>query len=138
MRFLALFLFALITACTPVTQAHPVIEAHAQAFNAGDIDAMSSYQHPDIEWFNVSEATLFIEVKGRDALTDMMREYIASSPGTVGSLRDWSINGDFVAVTETAHWTDSEGNAKDQSALTVYQLEDDLIRRVWYYPAKRD
>ena len=48
-------------------------------------------------------------------------------------IRDRSLNGDYVGVTETAHWVNDEGEEKSQSALTVYELQENLVRRVYYY-----
>jgi len=48
---------------------------------------------------------------------------------------DWNVNVPYVSVTETANWTATDGTKKSQSSMTVYELEDNLIRRVWYYPA---
>ena len=35
-----------------------------------------------------------------------------------------------------AEWQ-AEGKDKRQSSLCVYELQDGLVRRVWYYPAVR-
>lgn len=124
-----------LTACNQAAPPHPVIIAHVDAFNAKDIAAMAKVEHPEIEWFAVSGSDLTLEISGRDALSDMMEGYLKANPSVTGTLRDWSINGNFIAVTETAAWTTKNGQKKSQSALTVYELEDGLIRRVWYYPA---
>lgn len=126
---------AMLTACQPAATSHPVIVAHVEAFNAGDIVAMGQVQHPDIEWLTVDGSDVLIEVAGRDALAVVMTDYLASNPSVIGTLRDWSVNGDYISVTETASWVTENGEKKAQSALSVYQIEDDLIRRVWYYPS---
>lgn len=112
-----------------------IISEHVRAFNAGDVEAMAKMQHPDIEWLSVSGSNISIEVAGRDALAKSMTEYFKSPTKVTGTLRDWSINVPYVSVTETAAWTATDGTKKSQSSLTVYELEDNLIRRVWYYPS---
>jgi hypothetical protein len=134
---LILFIAALVAACQPAAAPHPVIVSHVSAFNAGDVAAMGRLEHPDIEWFSVENASLSIEVSGRDELASMMTDYMLANPTVTGTLRDWSINGDFISVTETASWMTDTGEKQSQSALSVYQMEGDLIRRVWYYPALR-
>lgn len=127
-----------ITACQQAAAPHPVIAAHVEAFNAGDVKAMSKSEHPDIEWLSINGSEVILEVKGRDALNEMMVEYLAENPSVKGTLRDWSQNGDYISVTETASWMTDKGEMKAQSSLSVYQMEDSLIRRVWYYPAVQD
>ena len=112
-----------------------IISEHVRAFNAGDVTAMAKMQHPDIEWLSVSGSAVSVEVSGREALTKSMTEYFQSPTKVTGKLRDWSINEPYVSVTETASWTAKDGTAKSQSSMTVYELKDNLIRRVWYYPS---
>ncbi len=137
MKRLTSFVIAchVLTACQQTATPHPVIAAHVDAFNAKDISAMAKVEHPDIEWFSVSGGDISLEVAGRDELSQMMEGYLKANPNVTGTLRDWSLNGNFIAVTETVSWTTATGEHKSQSALTVYELEDELIRRVWYYPA---
>lgn len=130
----------ILSACSQVEPAvtpepHPVVLAHVDAFNRQDAKAMAEVEHPDIEWLTAIGSEILVEVSGRESLTKSMEEFFESPTQITGTLRDWSINGNYIAVTETAHWSTSAGEAKSQSALTVYQLEDNLIRRVWYYPS---
>jgi len=112
-----------------------IISEHVRAFNAGDVEAMTKMQHPDIEWLSVSGTKLSVEVSGRDALSKNMTEYFKSPTKATGQLRGWSMNMPYVSVTETATWTRKDGSEASQSSLTVYELDNNLIRRVWYYPA---
>jgi len=99
---------------------------------------MTSLMHPDIEWVAVEGNDIEIHISGKESLTKAMQDWFKNPKLPQGSLRDWSLNGDHVAVTETAYWTNDAGEDKSQSALTVYQLKDGLIRRVYYYPATKD
>lgn len=112
-----------------------IVSAHVDAFNEGDVAGMSKMQHPDIEWLNISGANISMQASGRAALAKNMEDYFKSSTRVKGTLSNWNLNGDYVSVTETVRWKTTAGEAKSQSALTVYQLEDNLIRRVWYYPS---
>jgi hypothetical protein len=117
-------------------QTHPIISAYSQSYNAKDIETMAALMHPDIEWLSVNGNAIKIEVSGKGALVTEMDAWFAGGDLPKGSLRDWSLNGNYVAVSETASWKDNSGVEKSQSALTVYELENDLIRRVYYYPAE--
>lgn len=112
-----------------------IVMEHVRAFNAGNVEGMAKMQHPDIQWLSVKGNAVSVEVNGRAELKKNMTEYFKSPTKVTGTLRDWSVNAPYVSVTETASWTASDGTKKLQSSLTVYELEDNLIRRVWYYPA---
>jgi len=112
-----------------------IVSAHVDAFNEGDVAGMSKMQHPNIEWLNINGSTMTVQASGRAALAKNMQDYFNSTTRVTGTLRNWSLNGDYVSVTETVRWKAADGKTKTQSAITVYQLEDNLIRRVWYYPS---
>lgn len=95
---------------------------------------MGRVEHADIEWPRIIDSTVVVDVVGREELAPIMTDYRAASPSVTGTLRHWSVNGDYVSVTETASWVTEDGQKKAQSALTVYQIEGNLIRHVWYYP----
>ncbi len=135
--FMALVALSLL-ACTPPqsSDGHPVIMAYSQAYNDKDLAKMTSLMHPDIEWLSVSGEGMEVAAKGKDVLAAEMKRYFEAPTMPEGALNGWSLNGDYIAVTETASWTDDAGQDKSQSALTVYQIENNLVRRVWYYPAQ--
>jgi hypothetical protein len=49
-----------------------------------------------------------------------------------GSLRDWAVAGDLISVVETASVLGEDGVRTQSDTLTAYEIEDGLIRRVWY------
>lgn len=106
------------------------------AYNARDLDGMKRLSHPDIEWIAVEGSGVTVLAEGRAALVTEMEGFFASSADTTSSLSNWSVNGDYVAVTETARWTGKDGEGQSQSSIAVYQVEAGLVRRVWYYPAQ--
>lgn len=126
---------SLFSACQQAAEPHPVVVAHVDAFNARNFEAMSRVEHPEIEWLTVSDSEITVDVSGRDTLMEVVRDYTTSNPTVTGEIRDWSVNGNYISVVETARWKTDDGIPKAQSALSVYQLEDGLIRRVWYYPS---
>ena len=116
-----------------MSQQAKIISAYSAAWNAKKLDEMAALMHPEIEWLSVVGSAVKVETKGKEQLVDSLKAWFASPSLPTGSLRDWSINGNFVAVTETASWLDDAKQTQSQSSLTVYELEDNLIRRVYYY-----
>ena len=112
-----------------------IVAEHVRAFNAGNVEAMTKMQHPNIQWLSVKGNAVSVEVSGRAALAKNMTEYFKSPTKVTGTLKGWNVNTPYVSVTETASWTAKDGTKKIQSSMTVYELEDNLIRRVWYFPA---
>ena len=134
------FMLAVLSACADPRSPEDaipksIISEHTRAFNAADVQAMGKMQHPNIEWFSISGGQISLEVAGRDALAKNMTTYFKSPTRVTGKLKGWNVNTPFVSVTEVASWTAQDGAKKSQSSLTVYELQDNLIRRVWYYPA---
>ena len=139
--FLSLFLFCVTKASSAegaVSGPAAIISAYSAAWNTQNLEQMAALMHPDIEWLSVNGSETTVETQGKAALVNAMREWFASPNLPSGSLRDWSINGHFVAVTETASWLDKTQQLQSQSALTVYELTDNLIRRVYYYPSVKN
>ena len=123
---------------TPKATGHPIIQAYSNAYNEKDIESLRNLMHPDIEWVAVKGNDIEVHVSGKEALAGEMEKWFESPDLPTGSHRDWSINGNNVAVTEIAHWTTKDGEKKSQSALTVYELENNLVRRVYYFPETKN
>ncbi len=143
LRSLALFVAALLLPLQPVAAEKPasselqIAVAYVEAYNARDLDAMIALMHEDVEWLSIVGSEVSVFAKGKPDLSKQMEEYLAS-PSVPFSTVEGSVgDGRFVAVREVAHWKNSDGNARSQSALAVYEIVDGLIRRVWYYPATR-
>lgn len=130
----------IFTACSQaaVQEGHPVIQAYSNAYIAKDIDTMRSLMHSDIEWLNIKDNEIEVHLSGKESLTKEMENWFANPQQIEETQRDWSVSGNNIAVTEVATWTTNKGKKRSQSALTVYQLEDGLIRRVYYYPSVND
>ncbi|WP_370339413.1 nuclear transport factor 2 family protein [Parvularcula marina] len=139
-----LALIAAILLLTGIGHAEPaempasrdVIEDFVAAYNAKDLDGMMALAHPDIEWIAIDGSESEVFSAGTAALAEEMTGHFSSATFPHSELSNWSVNDDFVAVTETARWTGADGEEKAQSSIAVYQLEEGLIRRVWYYPSR--
>lgn len=120
------------SASSPVTAP---VTAFVEAYNARQLSPMTALMHPDIQWLAIDGDSVVVMADGKADLSAQMETYMASPSATRSTLSTPIVDGRFVAVQETAHWTNDAGDATAQSSLAIYELEDGLIRRVWYYPA---
>ena len=140
---LGLFGAALLLPALPAWAEQPspselqVAVSYVEAYNARDLPAMLALMHDEIEWLSVEGSEVLSFASGKEDLGAQMKAYLASPGATFSTVEGSVKDGRFVAVREVAHWTDAEGNARSQSALAVYEVEEGLVRRVWYYPATR-
>ena len=122
----------LLTACTHVknsTGALSVAEELVEAFNRHDAEAMARQVATNFELYYVDEAgASALAITGRDQLIKEMKGYFESQPSvksTVLSSMDGPV---YVSFREQI--------VGGQSSLAVYEIRDQLIQRVWYYPAE--
>lgn len=113
-----------------------IIARYVDAYNARDVDGMAALMHPDIQWLSVEGDEMVVFADGKADLIDQMTAYVGSPQATTSTLHREIINGDYLAVKETASWPKQDGTTGVQSAIAVYELSDGLIRRVWYFPAQ--
>lgn len=114
-----------------------IVSAYVDAYNSRDLDAMMALMHDEVEWLAVEGSTVSVFANGKQDLADQMKGYFASPMVTSSTIDRSLTDGQFVAAREIASWTAKDGTQRSQSALAVYQIEDGLVRRVWYYPASR-
>ena len=114
-----------------------IVAAYVDAYNARDIDAMLALMHDEVQWLSVEAESVSVFANGKADLAAQMREYIASTMVTTSEIDAGFVDGRFVAVREIARWNGQDGEPQEQSALAIYEIENGLVRRVWYYPATR-
>ncbi|MEP5937981.1 MAG: nuclear transport factor 2 family protein [Erythrobacter sp.] len=114
-----------------------IASAYVEAYNSRDLKEMSALMHDEVQWISIEGSEAAIFANGKADLIEQMRSYLTSPMATLSELDGSVTDGRFVAVREIARWSDAEGNPKSQSALAVYEIEEGLVRRVWYYPASR-
>ena len=138
-RVFAICLLATFAGCVAPSDSiavSPTVATYVDAYNDGDLESMSALMHPDIMWITVDGDTTSVMASGRDDLVAQMTAYIESGAATQSRLSDWATTGRFVSVKETATWDKSDGSVGSQSSIAVYELDENTIRRVWYYPAE--
>jgi len=110
------------------------VQAYVGAYNAHDIDAVLRLIHPDFVWLNLDGDEIKVEARGKEAIRTMLTSYFKGLPSARSEIESISTLGPWVSVRERAHWTGKNG-PKSQAALSVYEVRDGLLRRVWYYPS---
>lgn len=110
-----------------------VVERYMAAYNDHDVAAMIELAHPDVQWLRIDGEDLRVEAEGREALSEAMRSYFEAVPTTRSSIEAMMSSGNRVSVRERAEWVTSSGT-RSRTALSVYEIDDGMIRRVWYFP----
>ena len=111
-----------------------VVRGFGDAFDARELDALLALAHPEVEWLSVSGSEIAVETRGREALGESLRGYFASCPSCRSTVEVYQVVGPYVSALEHAEW-EKDGARLRQSSLSVYEIVDGLVRRVWYYPA---
>lgn len=112
------------------------VRAFVAAFNARDLDGMLALADDAVEWASVDGTKVALETAGKEALRASMTSYFASCPSCRSTLEWVKAAGSRVAALERASWTNAKGEAKSQASLSVYELRDGRIARVYYFPAE--
>ncbi len=114
-----------------------VVNALIYAFNEHDPKKMTSHVDQAIELYYVddngkSEKALDTS----SALEKEMTGYFRAFPDVRSTVKGSTVVGRFVSVHERVEWT-RKGKKTSQYSLAVYEIRNEKIRRVWYYPAQR-
>jgi hypothetical protein len=111
------------------------VRAYFAAYNAHDIDGVVKRLHPEFVWLSVDGDKVSEDARGPDAIRTMLTGYFKGLPTTRSEIETISALGPWVSVRERAHWKGKDGGARSQASLSVYEVRDGLLRRVWYYPS---
>ena len=116
-----------------------VVRANLDAFNRQDVEALVATVAEDFAWYNIDGAKMAPETTGRESLRKGMQGYFKSLPSARSAHESVIVNGAFVSVKEKAMWKNKAGESKSksQTALAVYEVQEGLIKRVWYFPVQK-
>jgi len=114
------------------------VRVFVDAFNQRNIDGMLALAADGIQWLSVDGPKIAVETEGKDALRATMTRYFAQCPSCKSDLEWVKTAGSRVTAFERAKWTNRSGVAVSQAGLSVYELKDGRILRVYYFPAERD
>lgn len=137
-----IFIIGLIagSACTtlvtdPGQNLSSLVQKHVDDFNRQDVTAMMGNMHPEFGWYQINGAKMSVEADSPEQLHKGLTEYIKNVPTVRSGIGNSLEIGDFLATIETVSWENREGIKKQQSALSVYEITDNKIKHVWYFPA---
>lgn len=114
------------------------VRSFVEAFNSRNIEGMLALAADGVQWLSVDGQKLALETEGKDALRASMAKYFQQCPSCKSELVWLKTAGSRVTAQERASWTNRAGAAVSQSSLSVYELKDGRIVRVYYFPAERD
>lgn len=107
-----------------------------QAFNDHDVESMAESVMDDIKRLSIVGDSLVIEASDRGALKEGMQGYFKAMPSARSEIEAALLSGSFVAVRERVFWQGKDGE-KSQFSLAVYEVLNEKIIRVWYFPAEK-
>lgn len=97
------------------------------AYNARDLEAFLACYHPEVEVRSFPAGTL--RMAGRDAMRERYGRLFESAPDLHAALVSRTALAGVAIDTEAVTGL-REGATVE--AIAIYELEDDLIRRVWF------
>ncbi len=112
------------------------VRDYVAAFNKHDVETMLAMVSDDIEWLSVAGEKVTVETQGKTKLRESLVGYFKSTPGVKSELEWVQVTASRVAALERASWQGKTG-PKSQASLSVYELRDGLIARVYYFPAEK-
>lgn len=111
------------------------VRAFIDAFNTHEPSQMIKLCAEDIKWGYVSQDSHDLAGQGKEQLATEMEAYFQSTPDVRAKAENIIVTGNTVAVIERVYWKPSgKDQEKTQSSIAVYQLSENLIQSVWYYP----
>lgn len=132
-----IFIVVLTNAVAADAKLEKTVRGFVAAYNAHDVAAMMRYVSDDVRLIYVSRNVSAAEAGDKTQLRGILNEYFTNYPDSRSEIEDISVSGRFVSTRERAFWS-ANGEEKTQFALAVYELCDELICAVWYYPPQRD
>ena len=115
-------------AATPTKQ----VELFIDAYNQHSIDKMLEKTSEQVKWlYNINDK-LLIETDGKAALRTAMIDHFKQHTHARSQIKQSLAIGDTVVVIEEAFSNDGEHS---QCALSIYQVQHNLIQSVTYYAA---
>jgi len=112
-----------------------IVRQYVAAYNRKALDEMMRYADDAIQWMSVKDRSIVVETRDKKALRGAMKNYFQSGSTSYSQIFGVSKNGQYVSGIEKASWK-SGGKTLHQCAPVVYQVEQSLIKNVWYFPAE--
>jgi hypothetical protein len=134
MRTALIVFFALCASGAANAEPVDVVKGLTRAFNLHDVSAMRTFWDENVTWFDVDGEKVTVAATGAKSMEEGMIRYFQSYPDARSRLSRIAENGAYVTAVETASWTGG-GTKRQQSSVVVYEVRNEKVVRVWYYPA---
>jgi hypothetical protein len=115
-----------------------LLRAYLEAFNRHDAEAVAAFCAEDFKWYSVDGDQTSTDASSRAQLRDWLVGYFKSFPTVRSEFLSVEQAGPYLTVRERPSWDNKEGKRVSQQAHGVYEIRDNLIRRVWYFPSVKD
>ena len=112
-----------------------VVQGYEAAFNAHSPEQVGRWLHEELSWLAIDGDQVRVEARGRAAMLQWLHVYFAQLPDVRAQIETFHGDGRYVAVHECLSWR-HEGQARQQCAHGTYEIDNGLIRRVWYWPVE--
>lgn len=132
-----LILLLIVPAASSVRAQSPgeVVDRYMEAYNRHDVEAMLDLVGPEVQWLSIDGDRIRVETEGARALGEAMRGYFESMPSSRSEIESLIVSGNRVSVREKARWRAGD-EWREQTALSVYEISEGCIVRVWYFPSE--
>jgi hypothetical protein len=139
--FLAASAALCLSACATAPVAHQpavspeaaLVQRQLDAYNALDLEGFIATYSPDIEIFDISSAAT-PQMAGLEGMREVYGGMFASMPNLRCDLANRIADGAFVIDHEICMM--GEPGDPPEHAIAIYQVENNLIRRVWFAPVE--
>lgn len=102
-------------------------EEQLQAYNAHDVERFVAAYSPDVECFDLPGPAPYLT--GREALRARYTAFFAAEPAITCRVVQRAVEGVFVIDHESLT---GRRDGRTGSCFAIYQVEQGLIRRVWF------
>ncbi len=130
--------FAHGNTATLTTPEAVVLRAYLDAFNRHDADAVAAFCAEDFKWYSIDGDKSSTDAENRVQLRDWLTGYFKSLPTVRSEFLSIEQTGPHLSVRERVSWDNKAGVPVSQQAHGIYEIRDNLIRRVWYFPSVKD
>lgn len=110
-----------------------LVQRQLDAYNAHDLDGFLATYSPEIEIFEIADASA-PRMTGLEGMREVYGEMFASMPNLRCDLGNRIADGAYVIDHEIC--IVGEPGDPPERAIAIYQVEDGLIRRVWFAPVE--
>lgn len=101
------------------------------------MDALVACVDTAFSWYTVVGDTTKLAMQGRAAQRSGLVSYFKGLPDVRSELEGVMANGPWVMASERVRWTSTKSGPQERVSISVYEIRDGLIKRVWYFPAEK-